>query len=122
MWINIANYRRIHKNCIYVCLPKITTNPHYRRDLEIGDDEELKCQYDGRGIFCFGWITAGVEGGENSRNDKDIVPLKKHFHCNCEDEENIEFTGISRISKERGMEGMKIIMKMKMMMMYLLLY
>ena len=65
-------------------------NPHYRRDLEIGDDEELKCQYDGRGIFCFGWITAGVEGGENSRNDKEIVPLKKHFHCNCEDEENKE--------------------------------
>ena len=90
MWIDIANYRRIHENCIHVCLPKITMNPHYRRDLEIGDDEELKCQYDGRGIFCFGWSPAGVEGGENSRNDKEIVPLKKHFHCNCEDEENKE--------------------------------
>ena len=90
MWIDIANYRRIHDNCIHVCLPKITIYPHYKRDLEIKDADDVKCQYGGRGIFCYGWSYAGAEDGENSRNDKKIVPLKKHFHCYCSDKENKE--------------------------------
>ena len=131
MWIDIANYRRIHENCIYVCLSKITMNPHYMRHLEIEDDEELKYPYDGHGIFCYGWSHAEFEGGENSRYDKDIVPLKKHFDCNFEYEENKEvFCVVHENSLEyqqsicylrrEGDVGLKIIMKM--MMMYLLLY
>ena len=86
MWDEIAEYRQIHENCIHVCLPEITVNPYNDHDAYMQDEDSLLCYFHGRGIFC---LAANELSGEiDSRYDKQIVPLKKHIHCNCEKVEN----------------------------------
>jgi hypothetical protein len=86
MWNEIAEYREIHENCIHVCLPEITVNPHNDHDAYMEDEDSLLCYFHGRSIFC---LAANELSGEiDSRYGKQIVPLKKHIHCNCEKVEN----------------------------------
>ena len=91
MMIKISEYWELHESCIHVCLPQITVNPHLNSD--DGDEDEdvgMCCYYDGIGIFCLPSNYAKVDCIRmDPRYDKEIVPLKKHIHCNCEKAENI---------------------------------
>ena len=77
MWNEIAEYREIHENCIHVCLPEITVNPHNDHDAYMEDEDSLLCYFHGRSIFC---LAANELSGEiDSRYGKQIVPLKNIF-------------------------------------------
>ena len=89
MWDEIGEYRRLHAKCIHVCLPQITVNPHFKYDSYAENEDEMHCYYDGCGIFC---LASNDDKADcipmDPRYDKEIVPLKKHIHCNCEKAEN----------------------------------
>ena len=87
MWNEIADYRRIHENCIHVCLSEITKNPFNDYDEYKEYEDTESCYYHGKGIFCYPMNE--LRGEDYSRYDKQIVPVKKHIHCNCDKNELI---------------------------------
>ena len=59
--------------------------PVYEHDLEKEVEDSESCYFLGKGIFCFPWNE--LRGENNVQYEKQIVPLKKHIHCNCEENE-----------------------------------
>ena len=64
-------------------------NPYFKYDNYVENEDEMHCYYDGCGIF---FLASNVEKADcipmDPRYDREIVPLKKHIHCNCEKAEN----------------------------------
>ena len=85
MWDEISYHEQIHENCIHICLPEVTINPFNDYDLEKEVEDSESCYFLGKGIFCFPWNE--LRGENNVQYEKQIVPLKKHIHCNCEENE-----------------------------------
>ena len=87
MWGKIAYYKELHENCIHICLPEITMNPFNDHDEYLEHEDSFYCYFHGKGIFCYPMNE--LRGEDLSRYEKQIVPLKKHIHCNCDKNELI---------------------------------
>ena len=87
MWDKISYHREIHEDCIHVCLPEITMNPFNDYDEYLEHEDSFYCYFRGKGIFCYPMNE--LRGQDLSRYEKQIVPLKKHIHCNCDKNELI---------------------------------
>ena len=98
MWHKISDYGETHEHCIHICLPEVTMNPFNDHDKLLEDEDSLYCYFDGKDIFCypmnelkvffsgkgiFCYPMNELRGEDVSRFEKQIVPLKKHIHCNC---------------------------------------
>ena len=85
MWEQLSEYQRLHEECIHVCVQQVTVNPFSDSYLCIENEMEMGCYLDGWGIFCLAYNTDVIDCSSMNHNyDKQIVPLKKHMHCNCE--------------------------------------
>ena len=81
MWDKFSHYKELHEDCIHICLPKVTKNPFNESDDYLQREDSFSCSFLGKGIFCY---PINEDRGEDlSRYEKQVVPLKKHIHCNC---------------------------------------
>ena len=97
MWHKISDYGELHEHCMHICLPEVTMNPFNDCDKWLEDEDSLSCYFEGKDIFCYSMndlkkiLGKGIfcypmnelRGEDVSRFEKQIVPLKKHIHCNC---------------------------------------
>ena len=81
MWHKISDYGELHEHCMHICLSEVTMNPFNDHDHELEGEDSLSCYFEGKGIFCYPMNE--LRGEDVSRFEKQIVPLKKHIHCNC---------------------------------------
>ena len=86
MWDKVVFEASTHENCIHVCLSQITVNPHHNCDAFVDNTDGMVCYFDGRGIFCL--ASNDLKEDIDPRYHKTVVPIKKHYHCNCEKNEN----------------------------------
>ena len=85
-WTDLQKYANEHEHCIHVCLGEVTVNPHCKNDLLYQKHYEYKCDFNGRGILCFASNFFPNTIKNNFQNK--LVPIKKHFHCNCFDSDD----------------------------------
>ena len=81
MWHKISDYGELHEHCMHICLPEVTMNPFNVHDEYLEHEDSFSCYFQGKGIFCYPMNE--LRGEDMSQFEKQIVPLKKHIHCNC---------------------------------------
>ena len=82
MWHKISDYGELHEHCKHICLPEVTMNPFNVHDEYLEHEDSFSCYFQGKGIFCYPMNE--LRGEVMSQFEKQIVPLKKHIHCNCD--------------------------------------
>ena len=87
MWHKISDYGELHEHCKHICLPEVTMNPFNVHDEYLEHEDSFSCYFQGKGIFCYPMNE--LRGEVVSQFEKQIVPLKKHIHCNCLENELI---------------------------------
>jgi hypothetical protein len=93
MWNAIADYRYEHEHCIHVCLPQVSVNPHNEIDGSRWSDDQMQCDFGGRGVFCLPHSDDKMDclyHEMDERYSMQVVPLKKHFTCDKDEDCGVE--------------------------------